>query len=478
MRVASPVVQLVVLLRSLTDAEALAGVLDSLLTDGSAATVVPPVRGAAFFRTQAGVPGAAACVYLVVDEPGLEDATTGAPGRFIVAVHDNAPRPRSWHTVLSEPGGELLDLAFGAVDQLAGAGSIFPMSAVAIVDSARRARGGEVAPAPGRRRPPHALLEEFDAGLTPVVDPFDAAIAASSARRVAVAPIAAPPPAPSRAYALASTWRRLRMRYADDRALAATLVARAPMIVVVGSRKGGVGKTSHAAGIAIASGEALDRAGRRAAIVDANIANPDAWGHLAIPPQAATVRQLATALAAGRPAPRPVNASTPALACYPETRDGVEYTRSDIRRIATHLRSRYAFVVVDMSNRLPDVTAGPEAAVAAFWLDEADALVLPTATARNDFTAVLDYLDVGDMPPVVVPCIVPSNRRTRNHPAVRQYRDEIASRGATIVDVPDAADSVRLAGLESVAVRDVSSAMRSAYRALCSAVAVLPPRAR
>ncbi len=143
-----------------------------------------------------------------------------------------------------------------------------------------------------------------------------------------------------------------------------------------------------------------------------------------------------------------MHAVTPALACYPERRDGVEYGRIEIQRLAAHLRSRYAFIVVDMSNRLPDPTAGPEAAVAAFWLEEADALVLPTGSSRQDFNGVLDYLDVPDLPPTVVPYIASSARRNRRHPMTRQYLDTIAPRVHAMVEIPDEADSVRFAGME------------------------------
>ncbi len=102
---------------------------------------------------------------------------------------------------------------------------------------------------------------------------------------------------------------------------------RGSTIVAVGSRKGGVGKTSHAAGVAIAVGTALDVVGRCAAIVDANIANPDAWGQLSLPPGAATVRDMIVALVAGGELPRPVHASTPALACFPEARETHPSTR-------------------------------------------------------------------------------------------------------------------------------------------------------
>jgi septum formation inhibitor-activating ATPase MinD len=249
-------------------------------------------------------------------------------------------------------------------------------------------------------------------------------------------------------------------------------------VVVIGSRKGGVGKTSHAAGMAITAGTILDSVGHTAAIVDANIANPDAWGQLNLPASAATVRDVASALGNGKEPPLPIHSATPALACYPERREGVEYTRTDVRRLADHLRARFAFVVVDMSNRLPDPTAGPEATVASYWLEEADALVLPTATSLQDFNGVLDYLDVPDLPPTVVPYIVSSARRNRRHPTTRTYLESIAARVHALVPIPDEADNVRLAVMEGAPVQDVSPRMGLAYRRLTEAVARLPMRIR
>jgi MinD-like ATPase involved in chromosome partitioning or flagellar assembly len=271
-------------------------------------------------------------------------------------------------------------------------------------------------------------------------------------------------------------WRRDAV--ASDAELAALLLNRAPRIVVVGSRKGGVGKTSHAAGMAISGGAVLDSVGHIAAIVDANVANPDAWGQLNLPEHAATVRDVVASLATGVQPPSPIHSVTPALACYPERRDGTEYSHTDIHRLATHLRARYSLVVVDMSNRLPDPTSGPEAAVAAFWLEEADALVLPTAMSRQDFNGVLDYLDVRGRPPTVVPCITSGARRNRRHPVTREYLEVIASRVDRVLEIPDEADSVRLAGMDGVPVQAVSTKMRIAYRALTEAVARLPSRKR
>ncbi len=254
------------------------------------------------------------------------------------------------------------------------------------------------------------------------------------------------------------------------------MVNRGPTIVVMGSRKGGVGKTSFAAAVAIVAGTVLDSVGHKAAIVDANIANPDAWGQMNLPNGAATVRETVAALTANREVPAPVFASTPALACYPEDRETSEYSKTDIRRLADYLKRRYTFIVVDMSNRLPDPMAGPEAAAAAYWLELADVLVLPTTSSKQDFNGVLDYLDVRDLPPTVVPYIVPKAKKNREHPATQQYLSTIRGRVQAIVEVPDEADTVRLAGMQGVPVEQMSPTLRMAYRELTEVVVRCPAR--
>jgi MinD-like ATPase involved in chromosome partitioning or flagellar assembly len=264
----------------------------------------------------------------------------------------------------------------------------------------------------------------------------------------------------------------------SDRELADALVKRGPTIVVMGSRKGGVGKTSYAAGVAIVAGTVLDQVGHKACIVDANIANPDAWGQMNLREGAATVREVVAALTANREPPPPVHATTPALACYPESREATEYSKTDVRRFADYLRRRYTFIVVDMSNRLPDPMAGPEAAAAAYWLEHGDVLVLPTTSAKADFNGVLDYLDVRELPPTVVPYIVPAARKNREHPVTQQYLNVIRERVQRIVEVPDEADKVRLAGMEGIPVEQVSSRLRLAYRELTEVVTRTPARVR
>ena len=202
----------------------------------------------------------------------------------------------------------------------------------------------------------------------------------------------------------------------------------------------------------------------------------DAWGQLTLPSGAVTVRDVVAALSVNHEPDRPVYASTPALACFPESRDSSEYSRTDITRFARYLRDRFALTIVDMSNRLPDPTAGPEAAVAAYWLQEADVLVLPTASSKQDFNGVLDYLELRDLPSVIVAYLVPRTRRNREHPLTRRYLAAIEQRSWRIVKLPDDAERVRYAGMQGVPVQAVSGSMRAAYRELAEAIAVAPKR--
>ncbi len=492
------------LLRDDLEARGLAGLLESVArpaSDDSSVFLVPEVRGRDFFASAARqaevdrwwartVPPATVPVYLLCHEDGLAQWLHGLDGVFMVAATgDRAAEYSDWTVVDAVPAEAPLALAeaairrFGAVDgQPPSSEHVFAVSDARMVADLR-ADGRQT----GGTRPEFPPLFHVDGirtsttTTTPTggaLDPLTL-LAADSARQQESPwerrPLPRPTPPGSRLRArLPLLMRRHHTPSMSEAELAALLVARMPTLVVIGSRKGGVGKTSHAAGIAIAAGSALNSVGHRAAIVDANIANPDAWGQLNLPEEAASVRDLAIALTQDSEPPLPMYAVTPALACYPERRDGVEYSRTEIERLAAYLRTRYAFVVVDMSNRLPDPTGGPEAAVASFWLEEADALVLPTGSSRQDFNGVLDYLDVPNRPPTVVPYIASSARRNRRHPMTRHYLDTIGPRVQAIVEIPDEADNVRFAGMQGSAVRDVSPRMRTAYHELTAAVARLP----
>ncbi|MBV8195871.1 MAG: hypothetical protein JOY80_10130 [Candidatus Dormibacteraeota bacterium] len=269
---------------------------------------------------------------------------------------------------------------------------------------------------------------------------------------------------------------RPRRRTIADSELAGALMRRGSTVVVVGSRKGGVGKSSHAAGMALVAGGVLDTVGHSAVVVDANVANPDAWGILNLPQGAATVRETVAALSSNLEPPRPVYATTPALACYPEAREATEYSRAEVGLLASYLRRRHTLIVVDLCNRLPDVTGGPESALAAYWLELADVLVLPTASSKQDFHGVLDFLELPDLPEAVVAYIEPRSRRNRQHELTQRYLSQISSRAFRVVPLPDAADAVRLAGMEGLPVDAASRGLRDAYRELTDAVASVPTR--
>jgi cellulose biosynthesis protein BcsQ len=254
-------------------------------------------------------------------------------------------------------------------------------------------------------------------------------------------------------------------------ALGQVVLARKPVLVAVVSRKGGVGKTASAAAIAAILGEALDPYGHTAALVDANIGNPDAWGRLDIRGESPTVRDTVGRLASGRDPQSPAWSQTPALAVYPESREaGDGYTPAEIQRLTTYLKLRHAAIVVDLPNRLPAFSSA-EASVAASWIAEADVVVIPTTADPTALLGVIEYMEVESVREraVVVPYIVPKLREIRYAPEVRQMLGRIRAGGAAIAEVPDD-DRATLALIRHTAITEVGSELRRAYVALAAQV--------
>jgi len=253
--------------------------------------------------------------------------------------------------------------------------------------------------------------------------------------------------------------------------LGQAVLACKPVVAAVVSRKGGVGKTASAAAVAAILGEAVDQFGHTAALVDANIGNPDAWGRLDVRGDPPTMRDVVRSLMAGREPPGPAFAETPALAVYPESREAGEgYAPAQIQRVASYLKGRHAAVVVDLPNRLPAFTSA-EAAVAAAWIGEADVLVLPTTADPTALLGAIEYLDADTVQgkPVVVSYIVPRIRQIRDAPQVRGMLDRIRGSVAALVEVPDD-DRATLALVQRVAITEVSGELRSAYLNLATRV--------
>ncbi|HSR21916.1 MAG TPA: hypothetical protein VLW53_00075, partial [Candidatus Eisenbacteria bacterium] len=254
-------------------------------------------------------------------------------------------------------------------------------------------------------------------------------------------------------------------------ALGQAVLACKPVVAAVVSRKGGVGKTASAAAVAAILGEAVDPFGHTAALVDANVGNPDAWGRLDVRSEAATMRDVVRSLMSGREPPAPAFAETPALAVYPESREAGEgYAPAQIQRVAGYLKARHAAVVVDLPNRLPAFTSA-ESAVAAAWIGEADVLVLPTTADPTALLGAIEYLDADTVQgkPVVVSYIVPRIRQIRDAPQVRGMLERIRASVAALVEVPDD-DRATLALIQRVAITEVGGELRQAYLNLATRV--------
>jgi len=253
--------------------------------------------------------------------------------------------------------------------------------------------------------------------------------------------------------------------------LGQAVLACKPIVAAVVSRKGGVGKTASAAAVAAILGEAVDQFGHTAALVDANIGNPDAWGRLDVSGEPTTMREIVGRLMSGREPPGPAFAQTPALAVYPESREaGDGYAPAQIQRVATYLKTRHAAVIVDLPNRLPAFTSA-EAAVAAAWIGEADVLVLPTTADPTALLGAIEYLDADSVrgKPVVVSYIVPRARQIRDAPQVRGMLDRIRASVSALVEVPDD-DRATLALIQRVAITEVANELRRAYVSLATRV--------
>lgn len=253
--------------------------------------------------------------------------------------------------------------------------------------------------------------------------------------------------------------------------LGQAVLACKPIVAAVVSRKGGVGKTASAAAVAAILGEAVDPFGHTAALVDANIGNPDAWGRMDMSGEPTTMREIVRRLMSGQEPPSPAFAETPALAVYPESREaGDGYAPAQIQRAASYLKARHAAIVVDLPNRLPAFTSA-EAAVAAAWIGEADVLVLPTTADPTALLGAIEYLDADSVQgkPVVVSYIVPRARQIRDAPQVRGMLDRIRASVVALVEVPDD-DRATLALIRRVAITEVASELRHAYVSLATRV--------
>ncbi|MFN2465587.1 MAG: hypothetical protein ABR598_04905 [Candidatus Dormibacteria bacterium] len=265
--------------------------------------------------------------------------------------------------------------------------------------------------------------------------------------------------------------------------LGPTVNANRPIVAAFASRKGGVGKTTHAAGTAAMIGEALSGLPDTAALVDGNITNPDSWA-LNPPPGAATVRTLVSCLAEGRDPPTEQYAQTPRLAIYPESRDSEEtYTQTEVDLVAQYLRRRHAFIAVDLPNALPSLTSGGPGAVAAAWLVHCDIVVLPFNADPRARQGLLEYVSaLSDDPllsglPVLAPYIVSSNRAIAADAAVQADIAELRRRGVEVSEVPDDENAL-LALLRDRPINQASPGLRRSYSQMSQTLVEMVLRSR
>jgi MinD-like ATPase involved in chromosome partitioning or flagellar assembly len=447
-----------------SQASAAGAALQRAAPPGSIEFLVPPLRGSRFLTAtgsaaaeldawwQASGRAGRRPVVLLSHEDGLPELLSGLDAEFLVAVPDQQTLGSyaGLHDVLALVTPEPWRLAEVALERygfgsslagppppdpfhlLAGAG---PLAAPAEPSPRPLTRGAVLGPSTGspsrRRRSPHGAISlgQF----------FDRL---SQLRRPVL-----------------------------GHQLGQAILARKPLLAAVVSRKGGVGKTASAAAVAALLGEAVDEFGHTAALVDANIGNPDAWGRLDVRGQAITVREIVGRLTRGEEPPSPAYAETPALAVYPESREaGDGYAPAQVQRLAGYLKARHAAVVVDLPNRLPSFSS-PDAALAAAWIAEAAVVVVPTTADPAALLGVTEYMSAPSLSgkPVVVPYIVPRLRQIRTAPEIRELLERIRSAGATVVEVPDD-DRATLALIRRTAITEAGLALRQAYVTLATRV--------
>ena len=447
-------------------------------------------------------------VFLALDEVGLEDWIPGTDGCWFVGVGD--PERERLLGALGEPVFPIVSrdpevVAEQAMQALGGRGDVSPifhpsfpyrqapmrwMRSVPRLDPVTPAitatTSGTRAPGPARFPPPPppprpsgtphvARPQPPRAPVRPISYEAEPPAAAAAPAAATTGLSASPRPGPELGTRLRAATRRFKdlVRAPGGPAepsprLGATINANRPMVVGFASRKGGVGKTTHAAATAATVGEALDGLPDTAALVDGNITNPDSWA-LNPPPDSATVRMLVSRLAAGQDPPAEQYARTPRLAIYPESRTSEEmYTQAEVDIVAEYLRRRHSFVAVDLPNALPSLTTGGAAAVAAAWLLHCDVIVLPFNADPRARQGLLEYVDALQEDdalasvPVIAPYILSANRAIASDPAVLEDIAELRRRGVEIVEVPDDENAL-LALLRDLPINQASPGLRRAY---------------
>ena len=272
----------------------------------------------------------------------------------------------------------------------------------------------------------------------------------------------------------------------DVGALGQALTAAHDTVVLVGSRKGGVGKTTESLALGFLAAQAVEVMGGSAVVLDANLTNADISVKLHLPPSAPTVRDLVTALMSNAVPPTPVAVRNSSLRVYGEHRETERYEAPEIAQLAGHLRRYYTVTVVDLPNAIPGIEDRAEAVVDA-WLPHADVVVIPVDTSIASFEGAGDMLTAISAlkerregqynPGIVVAFLRPADIDPRRvAPDLAETLEKVEKLGAAVVDIPD---SSRMAMVDwtdhPIPLTDVDPRVTKGYWALLDAVVAVRP---
>lgn len=280
-------------------------------------------------------------------------------------------------------------------------------------------------------------------------------LAALSAAPAINARTPTPPPtptAPHTAFRRSGALARARTALVRDHRLSERLAvlgtrleSRHCLTLGMATSKGGVLKTTHTAGVGLVGDMALAPRGASVAVVEANPDNADLAVDFAVPPSAATVRELVAALESGNQPPRPHTVANTRLEVWPESRQSAGHSHAQIAPLHDFLRTTYTLVIADFNNCLPDRAGGAAPELLDAWAPHVDVWVVPMDCSQKAVIAAAESIDAlsatvkaatgGRTPGFVVPLLVNDSgaRRDARH---RELLQEFRGRGIAVVDVP------------------------------------------
>lgn len=309
-----------------------------------------------------------------------------------------------------------------------------------------------VAPAPAPAVDPVPEAPLFPAAATAVNEP-DVETPVDLGERPALPALLAHAPRPSpgrrrgRARRLATLFRGGDGEGAADvGAIGQALAALHDTVILVGSRKGGVGKTTESLAVGFLTAQAVEVLGGSALVLDANLTNADISVKLRMPDAAPTVREAVAALMRNQLAPTPVAVRGSSLRVYAEGRETERYTPDEIDTLAQYIRRYYTAAVVDLPNAIPGCEERAESVVEA-WLPHADVVVIPMDTSLASFEGAADMLAAitelkerqggAFAPGIVLAFLRPADVDPRKiAPDLAATLRELEALGAEVVDIP------------------------------------------